>query len=405
MRVAAVAAAAFFLVSWTLIHHGWFERDQLVDTPVYATYGQGIADGRLPYRDFAVEYPPAALPVFALPAWGAHYRRHFEWLMAACGVGIVLLTAASLHALRATSDRATTALALLAISPLLVGSLVLTRFDLWPSLLVAGALTAFLRERDAVGGALLGLAVAAKLYPAVLVPVALVWVWRRRGRRRALQWSSLVAGVVALCFLPFVLLAPHGVAHSLTTQLGRPLQVESLGSSVLMAAHHLFGLALHGESSHGSQNLAGAAPDAAAALSTGLQLLALAAVWILFARGPATRERLVTAFAAAVVCFVAFGKVFSPQFVIWLLPVVPLVRRQAASLLLVAALVLTQTWFPQRYWPLALEFRTPQVWFLLARDLAVVALALVLQHDLLREDGARREAVEPVRAEVEAGAA
>ena len=53
--------------------------------------------------------------------------------------------------------------------------------------------------------------------------------------------------------------------------------------------------------------------------------------------------------AAAVVAFVALGKVLSPQFLIWLAPLVPLVagrRGLRASVLLVVALVLTQLWFP-----------------------------------------------------------
>ena len=38
--------------------------DQIVDTPVYQRYGDAIDDGQVPYRDFALEYPPGALPVF-----------------------------------------------------------------------------------------------------------------------------------------------------------------------------------------------------------------------------------------------------------------------------------------------------------------------------------------------------
>ena len=36
------------------------------DTPVYERYGERIADGDLPYRDFSLEYPPGALPAFAV---------------------------------------------------------------------------------------------------------------------------------------------------------------------------------------------------------------------------------------------------------------------------------------------------------------------------------------------------
>jgi hypothetical protein len=89
----------------------------------------------------------------------------------------------------------------------------------------------------------------------------------------------------------------------------------------------------------------------------------------------------VRASAAAVCAFVAFGKVLSPQFLIWLIPVVPLVRgRRAlwAGALLLAALVLTQVWFPFRYFRLALDFEAGLSWVLLARDLVLVALAVLL---------------------------
>ena len=200
------------------------------------------------------------------------------------------------------------------------------------------------------------------------------------GRREALVCGGLLLAVVAAAWVPFLVLAPHGVWHSFWVQASRPLQIESLGAALLLAAHHTFGLGLTMDSSHGSQNLAGAGPDTLAVVLSLLQLAALLATWILFARGPATRERLLLASAAALVAFVAFGKVLSPQFLIWLIPVVPLVygrRGLTASLLLAAALVVTQLWFPYRYWDLALHFGALESWLVLIRDLVLVALFVV----------------------------
>jgi hypothetical protein len=78
--------------------------------------------------------------------------------------------------------------------------------------------------------------------------------------------------------------------------------------------------------------------------------------------------------------------VLSPQFLIWLIPVVPLVygrRGLVATALLAAALVVTQLWFPYRYWNLALHFGALESWLVLVRDLVLVALFLYLAWGLV----------------------
>ncbi|HUH15350.1 MAG TPA: glycosyltransferase 87 family protein [Gaiellaceae bacterium] len=390
-ELAALAAAALFLASWALLHTAWYDDAEIVDTPVYERYGSAIEDGAVPYRDVRPEYPPGALPAFVLPALASGdeegFRDAFEWLMAACGVALVLLTAVALRGLGATRGRTLAALALVATFPLLLGSVVLTRFDLYPAALVAGALAALLHGRDRLGLGVLGAAVAVKLYPAVLVPVALGYVWRRRGRREALVCLGIVVAVVALVFLPFVVLAPDGVADSIGRQLSRPLQIESFGSALYLAAHHLLGLEVEMRSGHGSQNLHATGTGVAAVLLTLVQLAALAWIWL---RRPDTREGLVRWSAAALVAFVALGKVLSPQFLIWLVPAVPLVAASGPAVLLAAALVLTQLWFPSRYWDLARELDPLPSGLVLARDLVLVGLLITLVM------GSRRAAKRPL---------
>jgi hypothetical protein len=380
-------------ISWGLLHVGFWHRNPIIDTPLYQGYGEKIVDGQVPYRDFPVEYPPAALPVFVLPALAADddYGSAFELLMWACAVATIVLLAVTLSAAGAGTVRLYAATAFAGIAPLLLGSVILTRFDLWPAALAAGALAALVSGRDRLGLGVLGLATAAKLYPAVLLPIALVWVARRRGPREAALGLGVFAVVIAAIVLPFAILSPGGVAHSLTTQLGRPLQIESLGAAILLAAHQLGLYDPTVVSTHGSQNLSGSLPGAVAAVETALQLLALVAVWLLFAHGRPDRERLLVASAAAVVAFIAFGKVLSPQFLIWLLPLVPLVGGSAgiaACWVFAGALVTTQLWFPHRYWDVvALE---PAGWLVLVRDLLLVALLAVLVAAIRPGSGAPR---------------
>jgi uncharacterized membrane protein len=355
----AAAAAGVFLACFGLVHTWFWARGALVDWPTYDAYGSAIVDhGLVPYRDFAVEYPPGALPVFVAPTPFADYATAFAWLMAACGVALVAVLAlvrreAALYA---------------ALAPVLVGSLILSRYDLWPSLLLAAALAALLADRHTLGWALLGAAVAAKLWPLVVVPLALAWTVRR-GRA-----ASLAAGVavVAAAFVPFALVAPHGLWASLHGQASRPLQVESLGAAFLTTFGHPQVV-----TSHGSQNLVG--HDAVGAALTAATIGTLVLLWTAFARGEATPERLVRFSAAAVCAFVAFDRVLSPQYLLWLIPLVPLVRGArgvVATLVLTAACALTQVWFPRRYFEYVDTFHLAGV--VLARDLLLVALLAVL---------------------------
>ena len=384
--VAGLLAAAAFLVVWALLHVGFYTRDVITDLPVYREYGRAIVDdGAVPYRDFRPEYPPLALPAFALPAALADsedgYRRVFEALMALCGALGVGLVAATLALLRASPARTAAALGLAAAAPLLLGSVVVSRFDLWPALLVSAAVCALVAGRDRVGCAALGLAVAAKIYGGVLAPIALAWVWRRRGRREALVCTAVFAAALLVPFVPFLLVAPDGVAASLERQLSRPLQIESLGSALLLALRAPLGYDVSMDASHGSQNVAGTAGTVVGVVSTLLQAAVLVSLWMRFARGPTTAERLVRYSAAAVVAFVAFGKVLSPQFLIWLVPLVVLVggrRGLVAGTLLALALVATQLWFPFRYWDWALTLEGGVSWLVLVRDLLLVGLLAVL---------------------------
>jgi hypothetical protein len=78
---------------------------------------------------------------------------------------------------------------------------------------------------------------------------------------------------------------------------------------------------------------------------------------------------------------VASGKVLSPQFLVWLVPLVPMIRGRRslpAGALLVAVMVLTQVLVPHRYFKLAFALAPTETWLLVARNVLLVILVAVL---------------------------
>jgi hypothetical protein len=351
------------------------------DVPRYFTYGEAVRHGHLPYRDFRVEYPPGSLVAFVLPALAASgsrgYRIVFEGLMGLCGVGVLVATGVALTSLRA---RVVPGLAFVAAAILALGPLTLGHYDHLPALFVSAALAALLGRRNGTAALLLGLAIATKLYALVIVPVAVTWIWRTSSRQAATRFLGIACATVGVIFLPFVALSPGGIAWSIGDQLNRPLQLESSAAAGLLVLHQVAGLPLGIDFSHRSVNLGGNSGNAAAFATTLLELATLGAVWIGFGRGPMSHRRLAVAGTASVFAFVALGKVFSPQFLLWLIPLVPLVagRLAIAGMAGVAAsVILTRAYFPGRWRELIL-FEPLPVWLLAARDAILIALLVAL---------------------------
>ena len=368
MTKAAIVAAVLFLIACSLTSGGLFSHSRPGDTNVYAQYGRALVnDGRIPYRDFYDEYPPGAEVVFVIPAivWDAHYVLVFKLLMAACGIGFVVCSTWILRRLKLSYLR----LAPIILAPPLMGSVFLNRYDPVTALLTVLALVGILRARERTTGALLGIGTAMKIYPAVVLPLV------ARRIRRPSQAGAAYLGAVALLCLPFFALAPGGVGYSLWTQIRRHLQIESLGSSVLLAlsklgVHHIDWII----GKPGSIDLGGRLADV---VGTASSLLALSLVLLVarsFWRGADSDARLVTAFATAIVAFTVFGKVLSPQYLTWLVPLVPLAAGRrglyAAGTFLVA-LALTQ---PERFaGDHGLREQNWSVWLLLLRNGLLVA--------------------------------
>jgi hypothetical protein len=367
--IAAVTLQGFvwaFLI-WLLRADGpWYHFFDVSDIQVvYFEYAQRIAQGLRPYQDFPVEYPPLALPLFALlpHADPASYQNWFAAEM------IVLCSAAA-------------ALTGATVAVLAAGAITANRYDVAVALTLAACLLFLARRHPAGAGAVLGLGVALKLTPGMLLPLVLIVA---ETRRRAVY--ALIAFVVftVLPFIPF-LGRIHGLTNIITYHAQRPLQIESVPGTPYLIAGALGRWGIGSGNSFGSQSIGGPGSALVAKLSVWVGLLLVAGVYVLIWRRRAllraAPEYIAVAALACVLAFTVANKVLSPQFLCWTFPLVALVvvgrttLMRVAGVLTLVAIALTQVEFPKLYWDMV-AFKDGPVAVVVARNAVLVAAAIV----------------------------
>ena len=369
----ALLAAGWALTLWVA---PWSD-ESVNDLFVYRTFAEALLDGALPYRDIAFEYPPLAAPAIALPGVLGTGEESFRWAFAlwtlAGGVAVVLLCGALARATGGNPRRAMLAAALM---PVLCGAIVRTHFDVFPVALLLGGLLLLCRDRPRAGMTVLGLGAMTKLFPLVAVPVALVWLVARGRRREAWQSALACAATIAVVAGVALAVSPDGAADAVRYHLDRPVQIESSPAMVLLGLDAAGAGEAVSISSHRSDGLLHNASGAVSALFAGLMV---ALVALLASRVGRTPRELVLASLAATIAFALLGKVLSPQFVIWVLPLGALAlawRSHALAGAVALAAVLTQVEFPAHYFDVV--GREPLALVLVAVRNGVLFAALVL---------------------------
>jgi hypothetical protein len=197
----------------------------------------------------------------------------------------------------------------------LLGPVSYTRLDIVVAAAIAWALERAEAGRWSTAGAWLGLGVAVKLTPALILP-ALAIVAPRRWRPVA-----AAAGVGAVFLAPFVTDLPEVSDQVLGYHLERGVHAESLWGSVALVARVV---------GDADVELVGAfgATDIEATFADGFKTLSnIAAVGVLLDLGLSAWARVRRADGAhltLVVCggfilLTAVGRVFSPQYLVWLI--------------------------------------------------------------------------------------
>ena len=369
------------------------------DLLIYRATGEALLRGEIPYRDFFIEYPPGSFVTFIPPALlsttAAGFVERFASEMALLLVASLVLVA--LTARRTGGLRAWPIPALaFTTGALMLYPVAVTRYDAFVAFTLAAAAwcTVLGGRYRLLGYAALGLGAAAKLVPALAtVTLALV---RRNGDRRVFQaaWGyGVFFAVLAIFFVPAYLLGGEDLTRSFAYHANRGLQVESLGASVLAK----LGLVTDVRFEYGAFEVQGPGTDLLSTLSFPMTATLLLLTSLMAYRehrmGRLDAARFPRYAAALILAFMLGSKVLSPQYVVWLLPLVPLAFVGFTGLG-VSAVFLAVCWtttqiYPNHYADL-LEGRPPGAELLLTRNflLAVLWAAMLFLPSQYREKAA-----------------
>jgi uncharacterized membrane protein len=348
----ALLVGAFCL---TFLVDPW-QNELVSDVPLYTAYADRFLDGVVPYREIGFEYPPLAAPLIALPGLVSldpeTYRYAFAVLMFVLAVGVLLATG-RLAALGGGREWA--ALLVVALAPIATGAMIRTHFDLAPVLCLVAGLAAVGSGRPKTGFALFGIGGALKLFPLIGVPIAAAWLFGQGRRGQAVAGLAVAAVAVALTVGAGIGLSADGAWNAVEYHVDRPVQIESLPASVLNGIEAVGGRAPDPvNNTYRSDGLEHPAADAIT-----LAFLALLAVVIVALTASAARVRDVRGLAlaglAAAAAVASLGKVLSPQFMLWLVPLAAVAwawRMWALAVVTTAAISVTSVWFPDRYFDL-----------------------------------------------------
>jgi uncharacterized membrane protein len=362
----AAFGIAHCLIFLVLFQSGIYGNTLREDFTLDYFYSSQIVQGHLPYRDFTVEYPPLTLIFITLPRLIAAGESMYFWAYATeilifDLVGICVISAIS----RRLKLNIWKTLGIYTLAVLSIGPLITTRLDIIPAVITLISIYFFLSRRYKTAWALLAIGVLTKIYPLVLAPIFLLYHLQQRQRRAVLGGIISFAAISALIMIPAMFLSFEGLGYSFWYHAQRGMQIESSYASILEMLYVFNLIPLGFEFNFGSYNLVSPVATILSKASFGLMAAALLSIyWYMFKSLKTVPDKLqqqsvydypvnIIKFSlVAILVFILTNKVFSPQYIIWPVVLIPLITgkwRTSCCLLFIMVGLMTYFVYPKYY--------------------------------------------------------
>ena len=329
--LALVFALVIFFIDytswWMDVDHYWYNINDF------------YVDGKMPYKDYVFEYPPFSLVVFLIPRIFSVDLDSFHYSFAIfAAISYIVASWLILDIVGKENPLRTYVVIILLLIPIFSFKFIVTRNDVFAVTMAVLAVWLFLKDKKILAYVVISLGAMIKIYPIIFVMGIVIYYLAKKDWRSTITCIAVVAITCLVIELPFFISDPSSAFNYLTYHSDRGIQIESVVASLIYLVYLLGLTTIEHEGSYGSDNIVGDLPDAIAPHMNQLLMMALIgfAVWMLFReikRNKAGSDDddnsfsrfMCLVFVALTLFFIVFSKVYSAQYMIWVLLLAPLV--------------------------------------------------------------------------------
>ncbi len=376
----------------------------------FFAHSEAIKSGQMPYRDFVFEFPPFSLVFFIIPGL---FTSDLEAYALLFGLEVVVFIAVALHFTLLICERigANKLAVTIVFTMFFVIYFPIRKFDIFPACATLIALYFFMERRFGLAYGFAAFATLTKIYPALIILLFLMLnvLEKTEGRRWNIAKGALACIVVSVMAVAPLMLA--GV--SFTDCLGfigfhadRGFQVESLFAEFVRVLTVL-GLTTSGiVPAHDTHDVVGPLCDAVMPFWTAVVVIAIGAMFVVVARFVVVNRRegsvgwsdrsLILMATVIVLMFMMTNKVFSTQYMVWVMPMLALIPMMAkgTDMKIVACIIVLLSVDFGRYFLAYDNYTDLYLIFNLFRDMALVAIMCICLKTLAHPDSEKPDVLD-----------